>query len=75
MGLISRVFHGRSYELREFIEGACEVKLHFQDDGFPDENDEFWIEGGSLIWTASVRFPKECLKDFEQMLQGILGDA
>ena len=61
-------------ELYDYIQEECEVKLQSRDDGHPDENDEYWIEGEDLIWTASVRFPKERLKIFEQYMRETLGD-
>ena len=62
-------FLSESREFVEFIEGVCEVKLLSFDDGHPEENDEYWIEGENLIWGVSVRFPKELLEDFEQMIR------
>jgi hypothetical protein len=62
-------------ELYDFIEEECEVLLLSRDDGQPDENDEYWIEGENLIWTASVRFPKQYLKAFEQYVRSTLDDS
>jgi len=62
-------FLSESREFVEFVEEACEVKLLSFDDGHPDENDEYWIEGENLIWSASVRFPKELLENFEQLIR------
>lgn len=62
-------FRSEPRDLYAFIEEQCEVELRSQDDGEPDENDEYWIEGEHLIWGASVRFPKELLDDFEQLIR------
>src|SRR5665647_2754928 len=51
-------FRTESQDLYQFIEEECEVGLLSCDDGCPDENDEDWIDGENLIWSASVRFPK-----------------
>ena len=62
-------FRSESRDLYEFIEEQSEVKLLSSDDGYPDEDDEYWIEGEDLIWSASVRFPKELLEVFEQLIR------
>jgi hypothetical protein len=62
-------FRSESRDFYEFIEEQCEVLLLSRDDGELDENDEYWIEGENLIWSASVRFPKEHLEDFEQLIR------
>jgi hypothetical protein len=62
-------FLSESRELMEFIQAECEVLLLSTDDGHPDENDEYWIEGENLIWSASVRFSEGHLEDFEQMVR------
>ena len=51
-----------------FIEEHCEVLLLSSGDGQIDENDEFWIEGEELIWSASVRFPKGMISTFEEVV-------
>lgn len=68
-------FRSGTRELYEFIQEECEVKLLSCDDGHPDENDDYWIEGENLIWTASVRFPKEYLETFEQYVRATLNDS
>lgn len=65
-------FLGESRDLHEFIEEQCEVLLLSCDDGEPDENDEYWIEGENLIWSASVRFPKEYLEVFEDEIRNTI---
>jgi hypothetical protein len=75
MGISSMAFHSKSYDLREFIEEGCHAELLFHDDGYPDENDEYWIRGDNILWNASVRFPKEYLPEFEGLLRKTLGDA
>ena len=62
-------FRSEARELREFIEEECEVLLLSREDGYLDENDEYYIESDALIWTASVRFPKEYLLEFEQYMR------
>jgi hypothetical protein len=62
-------FSNESRDLNDFIEEQCEVLLLSGDDGEPGENEEYWIEGENLIWSASVRFPKELLEDFEQLIR------
>ena len=51
-----------------FIEEHCEVLLLSSDDCQLDENDEYWIEGEELIWSASVRFPKGMISTFEEVV-------
>ena len=65
-------FQSDSQELYRFIEENCEVILHSMDDGEPDENDEYWIEGENLIWSASVRFPNKLLPAFEKLVRATL---
>ena len=67
-------FRTQSQELYRFIEDACKVLLLSTDDGMLDENDEYWIEGENLIWSASVRFSKELLPDFEALVKSTLID-
>ena len=62
-------FQSESQALYRFIEDNCEVKLLVDDDGHPDDNDKYWIEGDSLIWSASVRFPKKFIKQFEELVR------
>lgn len=47
-------FGTESQDLYRFIEEECQVLLLSTDDGSPDENDEYWIEGENLVWSASV---------------------
>ena len=68
-------FRSGARELYEFIQEECEVKLLSCDDGHLDDKDEYWIDGENLIWSASVRFPKEYLKMFEQYMRETLGDS
>ena len=65
-------FRSVPQDLYLFIEEECDVKLQSCDDGQPDENDEYWIDGDNLIWTASVRFPKELLPTFESVIKATL---
>ena len=65
-------FLSETREVYEFIEEHCQVLLLSCDDGEPDENDEYWIEGENLIWSASVRFPKEHLKFFEYQIRNTI---
>ncbi len=67
-------FRSESQDLYRFIEEECDVKLHSSDDGHPDESDEEWIEGDDLIWTASVRFPKERLRAFEKLIRATFAE-
>jgi hypothetical protein len=71
MGITSRAFQGNTYELMEFIEMKCALDLGY-DTGCIDEDDN-WIEYDDLIWTAGIRFPKEELEIFEQLLRETLG--
>ena len=59
--------HGR--ELYEYIIEKCEVTLLAQDDGRLDQENKYWIEGDNLIWSASVRFPKEEINLFEDLVR------
>lgn len=65
-------FRSESQSLHQFIEEKCEVLLLSCDDGCPDENDEDWIPGEHLIWSASVRFPKELIQVFEDLIRTTL---
>lgn len=62
-------FHGEARELVKFIEEKCEVLLLSVDDGHPDDRDDRWIEGETLVWIASVAFPSELLAEFEQLIR------
>lgn len=60
--LVSRAFH-TDKDLYYWIEEFCRVELLCTDDGMPDpEDDDQWLEGDYLIWTASVRFPRKMLE-------------
>jgi hypothetical protein len=74
MELVDIAFKSENRDLYEFIQEACDVVLLSCDDGHPDENDEYWIEGKEQIWSASVRFPKEHLETFELFMRETLGD-
>ena len=65
-------FHSESQDLYRFIEDECNVIMLSSDDGYPDVNDEYWIEGDNLIWSASVRFPKELLPTFEEHIRATI---
>jgi hypothetical protein len=69
MAINEAAFRNESQDLYRFIEEYCDVRLLNTDDGCPDENDEYWIEGENLIWSASVRFSKELLPDYEEILR------
>ena len=59
--LVSRAFH-TDKDLYYWIEEFCKVELLCTDDGMPDpEDDDQWIEGDYLVWSASVRFPRKLL--------------
>lgn len=75
MLIVDTAFRSESDDLYRFIEEECEVLLLSCDDGELDENDEFWIEGENLIWSASVRFQKEHISDFEAMLRESFSDS
>lgn len=67
-------FRIESRDLYQFIEEECQVLLLSTDDGQPDENDEYWLEGENLIWTASVRFRKELLPKFEALVRSAFAE-
>jgi len=67
-------FRTEPRDLYEFIDEECEVLLLRHDDGQPDEKGEYWIEGENLDWSASVRFHKELLADFEALIRATLTD-
>ncbi len=62
-------FRSESQALYGFIQEHCKVILLSSDNGQPDENDEYWIDGDELIWSASVRFPKELIPEFEKLVR------
>lgn len=61
-----------SSDLEQFIDEECELNLLSCDDGYPDENGEYWIQGDQLIWSASVRFDRKQLKCFQRIVQDVL---
>jgi hypothetical protein len=66
--LLSEVsFKSEEQSLYRFIEENCEVLLLSMDDGDVDD-DDLWIEGEELIWSASVRFPKKLISTFEAIV-------
>ena len=65
-------FSNLDQSLYHFIEASCKVDLLTEDDGGPDENDEFWIPGNNLIWSATVSFKKELLPTFEKLLRSAI---
>lgn len=69
MVIIESAFREGSRGLCEFIEEECEVLLLNNDDGHADENDEYWIEGENLVWSASVRFAKQLIPKFEALVR------
>lgn len=67
-------FRSSTQELYRFIVEQCEVLLLSDDDGEPDGNDEYWLEGTDLIWSASVRFPKKLLPAFETLIRSTFAE-
>ena len=67
-------FRSEKQGLYRFIQDECDLNLTSQDDGHPDEKDEYWIEGEELIWGASVRFAKELLPTFTKHIRATLAD-
>ena len=65
-------FSNEGQALYHFIEESCKVDLLSVDDGGPDENDEFWIPGNNLIWSATVSFKKELLPTFEKLVRSTM---
>jgi len=65
-------YKSESYELVQFIDEICQIDLLSCDDGHPDENDEHWIPGENLIWSASVRFPRNFLPEFEALIRELI---
>ena len=65
-------YKSESYELVQFIDEICQIELLSCDDGHPDENDEHWIPGENLIWSASVRFPRNFLPEFEALIRELI---
>jgi len=55
-----------------FSEDECEVKLLSGDDGQLDEANNEWIEGDNVIWSASVRFPRTLLSEFEALIRTVI---
>lgn len=68
-------FRSESQSLYQFIEDECEVLLLSTDDGDMDENDEYWLPGENLIWSASVRFHKKLIPVFEEIIRATLTDS
>jgi hypothetical protein len=67
-------FKSKEQTLYRFIEDQCEVLLCSRDNGHPDANDEYWIEGEDLIWAASVRFPKGKISAFERLIVATIAE-
>jgi hypothetical protein len=68
-------FRSESQSLYQFIEDECEVLLLSSDDGYMDENDEYWLPGENQMWSASVRFHKKLIPDFEKIIRSTLTDS
>lgn len=68
--LVNTFFKSPEQLLYRYVEDHCEVKLNFYDNGHYDSEDEdLWIEGEELNWSASVRFSKEDIPLFESLLK------
>lgn len=67
-------FASETQELYQFIEEQCKVLLLSQDNGHLDENEEHWIEGDELIWSASVRFSNALISDFEKIVRATFAE-
>jgi hypothetical protein len=65
-------FRSESQSLYQFIDAYCEVLLLMCNDGCHDENVEYWHSGDNLIWSASVRFHKKLIPDFEKVVRAAL---
>jgi hypothetical protein len=65
-------FRSESQSLYQFIVAECEVLLLMCNDGYHDENVEYWHSGDNLIWSASVRFHKKLIPDFEKVVRATL---
>ena len=74
IGITESAFREEPHHFYEFIVETCDVTLHSQDDGSLDEKENEWIEGENLMWSASVRFPKELLPTFEKFIRATLSD-
>ena len=68
-------FQSEAKELVQFIEDECEVLLLSCDDGCPGKNNKYWITGENLIWSASVRFHKKLIPEFEEIIRATLEDS
>lgn len=55
--------------LYEFFISECAINLLFDDNGYLDENDEYWIEGNDIDFSISLRFNKEFLSEFTEAVQ------
>ena len=65
-------FRTEDRELYDYIVESCEVLLLSSEDGYLDENDEYYLASEELIWSASVRFPKEDLPYFEELIRNTI---
>ena len=61
-------FKSAEQSLYRFIEKDCQVLLLSHDDGNLDASEDCWIQGKELIWSASVRFPKKLITEFEAFM-------
>jgi len=68
-------FRSESQSLYHFIQDECEVLLTSCDDGYSDEYEDFWHIGDNLIWSASVRFNKNLINKFEEIIRASLEDS
>jgi len=68
-------FQSDAKSLVQFIEDECEVLLLSCDDGCPSKNNEYWITGEKLIWSASVRFHKKLIPEFEKIIRATIEDS
>jgi hypothetical protein len=68
-------FRSESQSLYNFIQDECEVLLISCDDGYYEDYDEIRHLGDNLIWSASVRFNKKFIPDFEKVVRATLEES
>jgi hypothetical protein len=68
-------FQTESQSLYNFIQDECEVLLTSCDDGYYEDYDDIRHFGDNLIWSASVRFNKKFIPEFEEIIRATLEDS
>ena len=53
--------------LWDFFMDKCDISVSYGEGGYPDENDEYWIDNGELDDLISMRFPVDDFQRFKEL--------